>query len=147
MPFVSIDATNAAIYQALHGSATLLTLAPGDAHDGQPEDGTPLPFVKFTHVASVPDYTFGLTVSSEKHIYMLTAHAERTDTKTARELCAQIVDLCKTLLLNAQLVITGAVTLACVPTNDIPTQDDPDSAQRSIDTGMAGFYFDVHASA
>lgn len=147
MSFVSIDATNQALYSLLHGSASLLALAPGDVWDTKAEDGTIFPNCVFQRVSSVPDYTFGATVSNEKQVYMFKAYAQNTDTKTGRELCAQIVDLAKNLLLNASLSIAGAVTLACFPTHDIPVMEEPASAERSIDTWVEGFYFDIFATA
>lgn len=143
MSFASIDKTNQALYSFLHGNASLLALAPGDTWDTKADDGTSFPYCVFQRVTGVPDYTFGVTVSSDKQVYMFKAYAQDTTTKTGRELCAQIVDLAKGLLLNAALSITGSVTLSCVPTHDIPPLNEPASAQRSIDTWVEGFYFDI----
>ena len=143
MSFASIDATNQALYSLLHGSSSLLALAPGDVWDGKADDGTQFPNCVFQRVTDVPDYTFGATASSDKQVYMFKAYAQNTAIKTGRELCAQIVDLAKGLLLNAALSITGSVTLSCIPTHDIPPLNEPASAERSIDTWVEGFYFDI----
>lgn len=143
MSFASIDETNKALYSLLHGNAGLLALAPGDTWDGKADDGTGFPYNVFQRVIGVPDYTFGATVSSDKQTYMFKAYAQDTDTKTGKELCAQIVDLAKSVLLNANLSISGSTTLSCIPTHDIPPLNEPQAAERSIDTWCEGFYFDI----
>jgi hypothetical protein len=142
----SIDYTNAALYTLLHASGALLALAPGDVWDTHVEDNAAFPYCVFQRVTGVPDYTFGLTLSSDKQVYMFKAYARDTTTKTGRELAAQIVDLAKGLLLNAALSITGSVTLACYPTHDIPPLDEPHAAEVSLDTFQEGFYFDIYAA-